>query len=83
MNLNRFAAEIVDLWRRSDFVEIEGADFQELVIKHGLLVERTATAEDVAAVDDDWREFEVGDEIVADSPELVALRLKLSELEKG
>jgi hypothetical protein len=45
-HLLRFAGEIV---RRSrDGLDIDGGELQELLIKHGLMVEAPATAEDCA-----------------------------------
>ncbi len=73
MDKDGFIAAVVALWREHWCGDIDGADFQELLVKHGLASEGPATEEDCAT---DWAQeygVEVGDMFLHDHPDLVAL----------
>lgn len=72
MNIKAFVKELVGGYREHGCLDIDGADFQELLVKHGLCIERPATKEDAAT---EWAQdydIEEGDTVVVDSPELKA-----------
>lgn len=74
MNLEAFIAELVDDYRLHGCMDIDGGDFQEMLIKHGLCVERPATVEEAGEAWCQDYDIKAGDTIVADCPELAALR---------
>ncbi len=72
MDKDGFIAAAVRLWRMQD-CEFDGADFQELLVKHGLASEGPATEEDCAT---EWAQeygVEVGETVLHDHPDLMAL----------
>lgn len=76
-DIEAFVVELIADYRWHNCMDIDGGDFHELCIKHGLMVERPATAEDLA--DEDWaHEFgvEEGDTIVTDSPWLTEVKAR-------
>ena len=73
MNKDGFIADVVDLWREHACMDIDGCDFQELLIKHGLAEEVLATEADCET---DWgRDYglELGDPMLKDHAELLAM----------
>ena len=73
MDKDGFIADLVGFWRDRDCMDIDGAAIQDLLVKHGLASEGPATEEDCAT---DWaQEFglELGDTVLHDHPDLVAL----------
>ena len=73
MRKDDFIAAVVALWREHDCMDIDGASFQDLLVKHGLASEGPATEEDCAT---DWAQeygVELGDIVLHDHPDLVAL----------
>lgn len=73
MDGNAFIAELVRKWREHDCSDIDGADFQDLLLKHGLCTERAATEEDC---EEEWAQewdYEPGDNIIVYSGPLKAL----------
>ncbi len=73
MDKDGFIAAIVTLWREHDCMDIDGGDFQNVLVAHGLASEGPATEEDCAT---DWgRDYgvEVGDTVLHDHPDLAAL----------
>jgi hypothetical protein len=73
MNINAFVVELVAMYRAHDCMDIDGADFQELFVKHGLGIERPITAEEAGQVWYEW-DAEEGDLCVMDSEEFAALK---------
>lgn len=68
MNIEAFIAELVADWREHYCCDIDGADFQDALVKHGIFIERPATAKEA---EEEWcQEFEIreGDLIMANSP---------------
>ena len=75
-DIEAFIIDLIADWRHYSCCDIDGGDFQELCVKHGVLVERPATAEDVA---EDWAQeygIEMGETVVVDSPWLLEARAR-------
>ena len=73
MDKDGFTAAVVALWREHDCMDIDGANFQDLLVKHGLASEGPATKEDCET---DWAQeygVELGDTVLHDHPDLLAL----------
>ena len=68
-----FVVAVVGLWREHACMEIDGADFQTLLIKYGLATEGSATEADCK---EDWAkewDIEPGDPMLIYHPDLSAL----------
>lgn len=75
-DIEAFLCDLIAKYREHDCMDIDGADFQDLCVKHRLMVERPATVEEAA---EDWAQeydIEEGDMIVADSPWLEEVRAR-------
>ncbi len=73
MDKDGFIAAVVRLWRAHDCIDIYSSDFQDLLVKHGLASEGPATEADCAT---DWGQdygVELGDIVLHDHDDLVAL----------
>jgi len=73
MDKDGFIAALVTLWREHDCMDIDGAHFQDLLLKYGLATEGPATQEDCRT---DWAQdfgVEEGDMILHTHPDLDAL----------
>ena len=70
---NSFIGALLALWRRNYCADIDGCDFQDLLIKHGLASEGTATEADCE--EEPAQEFgvEPGDPMLKYHPDLMAL----------
>jgi hypothetical protein len=55
INLQGFIGDLLELAHAS--LDIDGGDFQDIAIKHGLFTERPLTAEEVADDDGPWHEY--------------------------
>ena len=73
MDIEAFVIDLTKLFKRQDWDDIDGCDYQDLLIKHGLAIERPATEEDCKL---NWASeygVEVGDTIIVDSEEFSKL----------
>ena len=73
MNKDAFIAAVVSLWRDHDCMDIEGPDFQRLLIEHGLAAEAPAT---IADCETDWAKdngLEPGDLMLRYDDDLLAM----------
>lgn len=79
MNLNAFVFDLVTLYREHDCMDMDGGDIQGMLVKHGLMIERPATEDDLE--DESLRSFgvEPGDVILVYAEEFVALRSQIQE----
>ena len=73
MDKDGFIAALVALWREHWCEDIDGGDFQALLIKHGLASEGPATKEDCATEWADEYGVQPGDTVLHDHPDLAAL----------
>ena len=73
-----FLAALFEQCRDRGWYDIDGGDFQDLAIKHGLLIETVATAEDI----DEWAEYEIGEALFRFSPELMNLVTRARQEDK-
>lgn len=74
MNINAFISEFIGSYREHGCMDMDGGDIQDMLAKHGLIIERPATEEDCAS---EWGQdygVELGDTVYVDSPELAAIR---------
>lgn len=74
MNINAFVVELIETYRDHHCGDIDGATVQDLLLKHGLCVERPITKEEA---EEEWAEafdIEEGDTAVVDSEEFAALK---------
>lgn len=74
MDVSAFVIELVTRCREDFCSDIDGADLQDLFVRHGLMTERPATPEDCEA---EWAQeygVDVGDTILVDTDEFTALR---------
>jgi len=69
MNKDEFLVDLFHQWREHDWTDIDGGDFQELAVKHGLLIEKEATKDDI----DEFSDYEIGDPIYIFSDALKAM----------
>ena len=68
-----FIVAVVRMWRAHGCTGIFSADFQALLIKHGLSTEGPATEEDCKTKWGQDYGVELGDMVLHDHPDLVAL----------
>ena len=73
MNINAFVIELFDSWSSHDWMDVDGGDLHEMAVKHGILIERPATAKDLENGWDEW-DVEIGDTISAQSEAFRVLR---------
>ena len=76
MDIEAFAIDLVNFWREHDCMDIDGADFQGMLVKHGLVIERPATQEDC---EEEWAQeygTEIGDPVFLNSSEFIAAAKK-------
>ena len=73
MNINAFCRDLIDACHKSYWGDLDGGDLHEMFIRHGLAIDRPATAEDAA--EDHWAEWgiEPGGTITVWSDEFKAL----------
>lgn len=72
-NIDAFLGELLDNFVEHQYTDIDACDFQELLCKHGLCVERPITADECEA---QWAQeygYEPGDTMFAYSDEMKAL----------
>jgi len=81
MNLEAFIVELTNLWTDHDHMDIDGADFQDMLVKHGLLLETKATAEDCETEYAQDYGVEIGDPWCVYAPELIAIRKRATAME--
>ncbi len=78
MNKDDFIVAVVNLWTDHQCMDIDGGDFQRLIIKHGLATEVPATEEDCETEEaQDWG-VEPGDLMLKYDAELRDLFVGLS-----
>ena len=73
MDIEGFVVALTKLFKQHRWNDIDGGDYQALLIKHGLAIERPATEKDCKL---DWASeygVEVGDSIIVDSEEFSKL----------
>jgi len=73
MDKDGFIDAVVKVWRYHDCMDIDGDIFQDLLVKYGLASEGPATKEDCET---DWGQdygVELGDTVLHDHPDLMAL----------
>ena len=76
MNKDAFIADVVDLWKDHYCMDIDGGNFQDLMVKHGLATEVLATEADCET---DWaRDYglELGDPMLKYAAELQVMTRK-------
>lgn len=74
MNINAFIAEFIGNYREGYCMDMDGEDIQDMLAKHGLIIERLATEEECAEAWGQDIDLEPGDTVYVDSPELAAIR---------
>lgn len=67
MSIHSFVRELLDAWDYNSCCDIDGADFQDLLLKHGLFTMRPATEEDCKTDQAKEWEYEIGDPILIPS----------------
>ncbi len=72
MNKDAFIVAVVSLWKGS-CMDIDGEDFQDLLVKHGLATEVLATAEDCETEEAQEWDVEPGDTMLKYDAELMAM----------
>ncbi len=73
MDKDAFIVGVVSLWKDHACMDIDGADFQDLLVKHGLATEVPATAEDCQTEEAQEWDVEPGDLMLKYDAELMAL----------
>lgn len=73
MDLKPFVRDLLLAHHYADFYDIDSGDFQDLLVKHGLCIERSATEDDCAQEWAQEYEYQVGDDIIVYADEIKAL----------
>ena len=73
MDKDGFIKAIAERWIDDQWQDIDGADFQDLCVKHGLLIERPATQQDCDSEGGQEYGVDLGDPFFVKSDELIAL----------
>ena len=74
MDKDGFIKALLDLWADHDWMDLDGDSLQAICAKHGLLIERPATAEDCETEQAHEFDIELGDPFFVWSDEAQTIR---------